>query len=109
MFGPFRAGLKCNPFSYELKPILMQPKTREQPIEKPTGVWEKHLMALDDVTDRLQRITAAFSRASVPFALVGGQAVAMWVASKDPAAVRTTKDVDILLNRADLLGVTGKL
>jgi hypothetical protein len=38
----------------------------------------------------------------VPFALVGGQAVALWVATKDPAAVRTTKDVDILLRRADL-------
>jgi hypothetical protein len=34
--------------------------------------------------------------------LVGGQAVALWVATKDPAAVRTTKDVDILLRREDL-------
>jgi hypothetical protein len=38
----------------------------------------------------------------VPYALVGGQAVALWVATKDPAAVRTTKDVDILLRREDL-------
>jgi hypothetical protein len=59
-------------------------------------------MALDDITDRLQRITNALHEAGVPFALVGGQAVALWVATKDPAAVRTTKDVDILLNRADL-------
>ena len=34
--------------------------------------------------------------------MVGGQAVALWVASRDPAAVRTTKDVDILLRREDL-------
>ena len=40
--------------------------------------------------------------AGVPFALVGGQAVALWVASRDPAAVRTTKDVDVLLQREDL-------
>jgi hypothetical protein len=33
---------------------------------------------------------------------VGGQAVALWVATRDPAAVRTTKDVDILLRRDDL-------
>jgi hypothetical protein len=66
------------------------------------GLWERYIMALDEVTDRLQRITRAFEEASVPYALVGGQAVALWVATKDPAAVRTTKGVDILLERADL-------
>ena len=59
-------------------------------------------MALDEVTDRLQRIAKALDEAGVAFALVGGQAVALWVATKDPAAVRTTKDVDILLRRDDL-------
>jgi len=59
-------------------------------------------MALDEVTERLNRITKALSDAAVPYALVGGQAVAMWVATKDPAAVRTTKDVDLLLRREDL-------
>lgn len=65
-------------------------------------LWEKYVMALDEVTDRLERITKALTDAGVPYALVGGQAVALWVASKDPAAVRTTKDVDILLHRRDL-------
>src|SRR5437588_10527211 len=59
-------------------------------------------MALDEVTERLQRIARALEEAGVPFALVGGQAVALWVATRDPAAVRTTKDVDILLQREDL-------
>lgn len=59
-------------------------------------------MSLDDVTDRLRRVTQALAGADVPYALVGGQAVALWVATKDPAAVRTTKDVDLLLRRADL-------
>ncbi|KKK80612.1 hypothetical protein LCGC14_2821750 [marine sediment metagenome] len=59
-------------------------------------------MALEDVADRLKRISKALEDASVPYALVGGQAVAMWVATVDPAAVRTTKDVDILLRREDL-------
>ena len=59
-------------------------------------------MALDDVTARLERICRALEGASVPFALVGGQAVALWVATRDPAAVRTTKDVDVLVRRADL-------
>src|SRR5580692_9299549 len=59
-------------------------------------------MALDEVTDRLQRITRALDEVQVAYALVGGQAVALWVATRDPAAVRTTKDVDILLRREDL-------
>lgn len=59
-------------------------------------------MAMDAVTKRLNRITSALTEAKVPYALVGGQAVALWVATKDPAAVRTTKDVDILLERGDL-------
>ena len=59
-------------------------------------------MALEDVTDRLHRISRALAEAEVPYALVGGQAVALWVATRDPAAVRTTKDVDLLLRRRDL-------
>jgi hypothetical protein len=59
-------------------------------------------MALDEVTDRLQRIVRALNQAGVAYALVGGQAVAYWVATNDPAAVRTTKGVDILLRREDL-------
>lgn len=66
------------------------------------SLWKQYLMALDDVTDRLERICGALNRAAIPYALVGGQAVALWVASRDPAAVRTTKDVDILLRRQDL-------
>ena len=62
-------------------------------------------MALDDVTRRLVRIAGALEAAHVPFALVGGQAVALWVATKEPAAVRTTKDVDILIRREDLPAV----
>ena len=74
----------------------------EQPRPATAGLWERYQMALDEVTDRLHRIARAFGGADVEFALVGGQAVALWVATKDPAAVRTTKDVDILLRRDDL-------
>lgn len=59
-------------------------------------------MALEDVTRRLERITRCLDAAGVAYALIGGQAVALWVATVDPAAVRTTKDVDVLLNRQDL-------
>jgi hypothetical protein len=67
-----------------------------------TGLWERYLMALDEVTDRLGRIDGALEEAGVAYALVGGQAVALWVATKDPSAVRTTKDVDVLLRREDV-------
>lgn len=68
----------------------------------PANLWKQHAMALEDVTARLERICGALQRASVPYALAGGQAVAIWVATKEPAAVRTTKDVDILIRREDL-------
>ena len=68
----------------------------------PASLWEKYVMALDEVTARLERFTGALEAAAVPYALVGGQAVALWVATRDPAAVRTTKDVDVLLRREDL-------
>jgi hypothetical protein len=66
------------------------------------GLWERYQMAMDKLTDRLNRITGALTNLSVPYALVGGQAVIFWVSTKDPAAVRTTRDVDILIDRADL-------
>jgi hypothetical protein len=59
-------------------------------------------MALDKVSQRLVRITQTLRDAGVAHALVGGQAVALWVATRDEAAVRTTKDVDILIRRSDL-------
>jgi hypothetical protein len=59
-------------------------------------------MAVEDVSRRLEAITGALDRDSVPYAIIGGQAVAIWVATVDPAAVRTTKDVDLLLARSDL-------
>jgi hypothetical protein len=37
-----------------------------------------------------------------PLAVIGGNAVAAWVARVDEAAVRVTPDVDILLRRADM-------
>ena len=66
------------------------------------GLWERYQMAIDKLTDRLDRITSALANTGVPYALVGGQAVIYWVSTKDPAAVRTTKDVDIMIRREDL-------
>lgn len=58
--------------------------------------------AVEKVRDRLRRASAALERFQVDYAIVGGNAVAAWVASIDEAAVRNTQDVDVLLRRADL-------
>lgn len=68
---------------------------------EPIG-WERALMAAEKVKERLRRATRALDAAGVPYAVVGGNAVAEWVARVDEDAVRNTKDVDILIRRADL-------
>ncbi|HEX3148645.1 MAG TPA: nucleotidyltransferase family protein [Gemmataceae bacterium] len=60
------------------------------------------MAAAEDVKDRLRRAAAALEAGGIPYAVVGGNAVAEWVGSVDRAAVRTTRDVDILLRRSDL-------
>src|SRR6266487_5806655 len=64
--------------------------------------WERMIRAVEKVRDRLRRAVAALEAAGVPYAVVGGNAVAAWVSEVDEAAVRNTQDVDILLRRADL-------
>ena len=58
--------------------------------------------AVEKVRERLLRAVAAFERAGVPYAIAGGNAVAAWVTTVDEAAVRNTRDVDVLLRREDL-------
>ena len=64
--------------------------------------WERALMAGEKVKERLRRATKALDDAGVPYAVVGGNAVAEWVARADEGAVRGTRDVDVLVHRADL-------
>jgi hypothetical protein len=64
--------------------------------------WERSMAAAERVKERMLRTAAALENAGVPYAVCGGNAVAEWVGRADPAAVRTTRDVDILLRRADL-------
>jgi hypothetical protein len=64
--------------------------------------WERMVTAVEKVRDRLRRAAKALEDAKIPYAVVGGNAVAAWVSEVDEAAVRNTQDVDILLRRADL-------
>ncbi len=60
------------------------------------------IRAVEKVRERLLRAAAALNEAGVPYAVAGGNAVAAWVSRVDEAAVRNTRDVDILLRRSDL-------
>jgi hypothetical protein len=59
-------------------------------------------MAAEKVKERMRRAAAALEQAGVPYAVIGGNAVAEWVGRADEAAVRNTRDVDILLPRQSL-------
>ena len=71
--------------------------------------WERMIRAVERVRQRLLRAAAALERAGVPYAVVGGNAVAAWVSRVDEAAVRNTQDVDIVLRRVDLDRATAAL
>ena len=65
--------------------------------------------AVENVRRRLLRAASALASAGVPYAVIGGNAVAAWVSRADEAAVRNTRDVDILLHRDDLPAATAAL
>lgn len=64
--------------------------------------WERMIGAVEKVRQRVRRASSALEAAGIPYAVVGGNAVAAWVSRVDEAAVRNTQDVDILLRRSDL-------
>lgn len=64
--------------------------------------WERMIRAVEKVRNRVVRAARALESAAIPYAVVGGNAVADWVSRVDEAAVRNTRDVDIMLRRADL-------
>ena len=66
-------------------------------------------MAAERVKERLRRATRALDDAGVSYAVVGGNAVAEWVAHMDEGAVRNTRDVDILIRRSDFDSVRAAL
>jgi hypothetical protein len=62
---------------------------------------DRMVRAVEKVRDRLLRAATALESSGVPYAVIGGNAVAAWVSRVDEAAVRNTQDVDILLRRGD--------
>jgi hypothetical protein len=58
--------------------------------------------ALEKVQECMLRAVHALEQSGVPYAIAGGNAVAAWISRVDESAVRSTRDVDILLRRSDL-------
>src|SRR3954468_14167405 len=72
-------------------------------------VLERMVRAVAKVRERLRRSTAALEAAGIPYAVIGGSAVAAWVSKVDPGAARNTVDVDLMVNRSDLDAVAAAL
>jgi len=67
------------------------------------------VLAVEKVRERLRRATAALEAAGVPYAVIGGNAVAAWVSKVDPGAARNTVDVGLMVNRSGLDAVKSAL
>jgi hypothetical protein len=62
-------------------------------------LFEERLFAL---VGTLEKIAGALAAERIPYEVIGGMAVMIQVQRVDPSAVRNTKDIDILVQRADL-------
>ena len=65
-------------------------------------LMQRMVRAVEKVRERMHRAAQALEQAGIPYAVIGGNAVAAHVGRVDESAVRNTQDVDILLNRTDL-------
>lgn len=63
---------------------------------------ERMERAVNQVKLRLRKAVEALEAGGVPYAVVGGNAVAAWVTQVDPGSERFTRDVDILIDRDQL-------
>ena len=64
--------------------------------------WERMSEGIEKVKARLMRATATLDAAGIEYAVIGGNAVAAWVSRVDDSVVRNTRDVDLLVRRADM-------
>jgi hypothetical protein len=62
-------------------------------------LFEERLFAM---VGTLERISEPLGVAGIPYEVIGGMAVMVHVNRVEPSAVRNTKDIDIMVDRADL-------
>src|SRR5881396_1587194 len=85
------------------------PRWTTQTVSMSVDILDRMERAVAKVRERLLRATAALNQAGVPYAVVGGNAVASWVATVDEGAIRNTRDIDLLVRRDDLPAITTAL
>jgi hypothetical protein len=69
-------------------------------------LWNRMERAVEKVNELLRKTVRILEDAKVPYAVIGGHAVRAWVAQVDEAALRTTRDVEILVRPSDLPALT---
>lgn len=63
---------------------------------------DRMALAVANVRERLERATAALKSAGIDYAVIGGNAVFLWVEAYGEGGERNTPNVDFLISRADL-------
>jgi hypothetical protein len=67
--------------------------------------WDRMFRAVQRVEERLLTTCAALEAGGVEHAVIGGNAVAAWVATADEGATRNTPEVNLLVRRSDFPAV----
>ena len=60
---------------------------------------------VEQLRDTVRRLAEAFTRAGIEYRVIGGLAVFFHVHDRDPGAARSTRDVDIAVDRARLSAI----
>jgi hypothetical protein len=66
------------------------------------AAWDRHV---EQLFDTVRRLAQAFARARIDYRVVGGVAVFLYIHERDPGAARSTRDVDIAVDRAQLQAI----
>lgn len=70
---------------------------------------ERIIAAQAAIQQQLKDVVEALRSVEVPFAIVGDQATSLWIATVDQRAIRTARDMEILLRRQDFQSVSTTL
>lgn len=81
----------------------------DQEVWQRLPVIERMSYTMACLMDRARRFADVLRVAEVPFAVCGGLSVMAWVETRDPGRARSTKDVDVLMQRGDLLRAASAL
>jgi hypothetical protein len=66
------------------------------------AAYDRHV---EQLLDTVRRLAHALTRAGIEYRVVGGVAVFLHVSERDPGAARSTRDVDIAVDRAQLQAI----